>query len=326
MSIFNTLEETVLNVFRKKEKAKMLTADKAEYVLKLQREQLDKLIFAFTSFNDAELVSLNKKYMKTPVTTSNKDNVVTVLPTIQKQLTGKVGTLERNVPFTGILSVAKTLRKVNDELLKNISGFVSDKGMELHQTKITTVMLLGMLQEADFFCNYTVYLWTHFTDTITKNKPYPIGYQAKYLNENVNRYIGLLNDVGNSTSYSFIKSADLIKRKNADLILYANNQSFLSFLDKSAYTGSNERQLKEGIIGFNVVGSIVDMWNMWKHDRYLKNKAFKEMLENQVAALRYDLMDVSYDSPEYKTLLQRIEVYNTEIAKYDKKLREYEED
>ena len=326
MSIFNTLEETVLNVFRKKEKAKMLTADKAEYVLKLQREQLDKLIFAFTSFNDAELVSLNKKYMKTPVTTSNKDNVVTVLPTIQKQLTGKVGTLERNVPFTGILSVAKTLRKVNDELLKNISGFVSDKGMELHQTKITTVMLLGMLQEADFFCNYTVYLWTHFTDTITKNKPYPIGYQAKYLNENVNRYIGLLNDVGNSTSYSFIKSADLIKRKNADLILYANNQSFLSFLDKSVYTGSNERQLKEGIIGFNVVGSIVDMWNMWKHDKYLKNKAFKEMLENQVAALRYDLMDVSYDSPEYKTLLQRIEVYNTEIAKYDKKLREYEED
>ena len=50
------------------------------------------------------------------------------------------------------------------------------------------------------------------------------------------------------------------------------------------------------------------------------------MLENQVAALRYDLMEVDYDSPEYKTLLQRIEVYNTEIAKYDKKLREYEEE
>lgn len=326
MGIFNTLEETVLRVFRNKEKSKMLTADKAEYVLKLQREQLEKLIYAFTAFNNDELVSLQKKYFKTPVNASDKNSVCTVIPTIQKQLTGKVGTLERNVPFTGILSVAKSLLKVNGELLKNINSFVPDKGMELHQTKITTVMLLGMLQEADFFCSYTGYLWTHFTDTITKNKPYPIGYQARYLKENLDRYAGLLNDIGNSDNYSFIRNVDIIKKKNADLILYANDQTFLSFLDKSAYSGSNERQIKEGIIGFNIVGSIVDTWNMWKHERYLKNKAFKEMLENQVAALRYDLMDVSYDSPEYKTLLNRIDVYNTEIAKYDKKLREYEED
>lgn len=326
MSIFNTLEQVVLRMFRNKEKARMLTVDKAEYILKLQKEQLEKLIFAFSSFNNAELVALNKKYMKTPVDPKNKDNVVTVIPYIQKHLTGKVGTLERSVPFSGILEASKKLLKANDELLKNVHHYIPETDTKLYQAKVTTVMLLGMLQEADFFCNYTSYLWTHFTDTITKNKPYPIGYQAKYLNENVERYVNMVNDICNKTSYSFIKNADVIKRKNADLILYSQDSSFLSFLDKSAYDGSSQRQIKEGIIGFNIVGEIVELWNEWKHNKYLKHKAFKEMLENQVAALRYDLMDVSYDSPEYKTLLQRIEVYNTEIAKYDKKLREYEEE
>lgn len=326
MSIFDSLEQTVLRLFKKPEKA-YLTPDKVEFILKIEKEQLEKLIQVFSSFSNSNMVSLNKKYMKTPVDTKNKNNVVTVIPTIQKQLTGKVGNLERNVPFSGIHHVAKILLKVNAELLKNVNNFVPEEGMNISNTKISSVMLLGMLQEADMFCKYTCYLWSHFTDTITKNNPYPIGYQAKWLNMCLPRYIAILNDVGNrDMGYSFVRDVDAIKRKNADLILYTNNQSFLSFLDKSAFSGSDQRRVREGIIGFNMVGYIVELWNMWKHDKYLQNKAFKETLENQIAALRYDLMDVSPDSPEYQTLLKRIELYNTEIAKYDKKLREYEEE
>lgn len=327
MSIFDTLEQTVLRLFQNKDKAAMLTADKVEYILKLQKEQLEKLQQVFSSFNSGNMVSLNKKYMKTPVDTKNKNNVVMVIPTIQKLLHGKVGNLERNVPFSGIHHVTKVLLKVNGELLKNVSKFIPEEGMPISQTKISTVMLLGMLQEADFFCNYTCYLWSHFTDTITKNNPYPIGYQAIYLNQHKERYINLLNDVGNKDmGYSFVRDTDAIKRKNADLILYNDGQTFLNFLDKSAFSGSDQRRIREGIVGFNLVGYIVELWNMWKHDTYLKNKAFKESLENQVAALRYELMDVSTDSSEYQILLKRIEMYNTEIAKYDKKLREYEEE
>lgn len=327
MSIFDTLEQTVLRLFKKQDKAPYLTSDKAEFVLKIQKEQLEKLIQVFSSFNSSNMVSLNKKYMKTPVDPKNKNNVVMVIPTIQKKLVGKVGNLERNVPFSGIHHVAKILLKVNGELLKNIDSFIPNEGMNISNTKISSIMLLGMLQEADMFCKYTCYLWTHFTDTITKNNPYPIGYQAKWLNMCLDRYIDILNDVGNKDmGYSFVRDTDAIKRKNADLILYNNNQTFLSFLDKSAYSGSDQRRIREGIIGFNIVGYIVEMWNLWKHDKYLQNKAFKESLENQVAALRYDLMDVSQDSPEYQTLLKRIEMYNDEIVKYDKKLKEYEEE
>ena len=56
MSIFDTLEQTVLRLFQNKDKAAMLTADKVEYILKLQKEQLEKLQQVFSSFNTTQFL------------------------------------------------------------------------------------------------------------------------------------------------------------------------------------------------------------------------------------------------------------------------------
>ena len=42
--------------------------------------------------------------------------------------------------------------------------------------------------------------------------------------------------------------------------------------------------------------------------------------------MKYELMDVDEDSPEYKLLIKRIKQYEDKIASYDKKIQQYEQE
>lgn len=327
MSIFSDLAKVVVDAVSKNKKTTMLTNDNLGYLLKIQSEGLNQLISSLSVFSPTEANSLLKKYLQIRFNQSDKNNVGYIVPALLRQYKGKALVAERKSFFGATIDTARIFLRLNEELQRNLGSFTKEAGVILYETKLSTVMLLGILREIDFFINYCSYLWGHVTDSISRSKFVPIGYQAKYLKDGLEKYITIVNDVCNKEStYSFIRSINEIKKKHADLLLYANGQSFLDFLDPSAYGSTEQRQLQNGIIGFNIVAYIVERIDEYKHCVYMKNKLYKEWLENKIALMRYDLMNVSPDSPEYQKILKRIEAYDAEIAKYDKKLREYEEE
>ena len=111
-----------------------------------------------------------------------------------------------------------------------------------------------------------------------------------------------------------------------DLILYADGTSGLPMLNPSAFNSQAKSKIQHGIKGFNVVATIADWWNEYRVNKYNENKSFKEWLEANRARLLYELSNTDPNSPEVLRLNKIIDVYNREIADYDAKLREFEED
>lgn len=325
MNPFPELSNSILSLVKKKIKAGSLTQEKVDYLLSIQQEMLDALIVAFNTFDKSNLVTFMQKYFKIPSDPKNKNSVNYILPILIKSYTGRAAAAEKNKPFDAIADAAEILKKINTELKRNLDTFIPNQTITLFEGKISTVMLLGLLRETDLFINYTSYLWGHFVESVTKLQTIPIGYRAKYLQSNLKYYIKLINDITNKEyNYSFVQDINGIKKKNADLILYANNQTFSGFVDPRNYSGSSSRRLVKGIAVFNAISWLAERWDDYKHNKYLKNKNFKEWLENQSALLRLDLMNVQYDSPEYQRIAKIITLYNNKIAEYDQKIQEYE--
>ena len=326
MGVFETLSDKILSLVKKKDNTK-ITQENFISILKLQKESLDNLYSTLLKFNTNELSKLSKFYYNTKFDHNNKNDVSYILPTLMRKYKGKALVLEKKSIFGAALFSVSVFIKLNEELLRNIDKFVKDEGIKLYEGKISTVMFYGILMETDFLINYITYLWGHFSGSISKTKLYPIPYQAKFLRENLDPFINLINNTcEKDATYSLVKEQDQLRKQNIDMLLYNNGQTFLNFLDTNAISGTGNRKLINGVIGLNIVSKIVMVFNSWKHAQYMKNKMTKEYYENKVALMRFDLLGVDPNSEEYKTIAKRIELYEEEISKLDREIKTYEEE
>ena len=71
---------------------------------------------------------------------------------------------------------------------------------------------------------------------------------------------------------------------------------------------------------------VLSLWDDWKHERYLKNRDFKEWLEQSATLLRLEANNHDPNSPEYQRLMRIIEAYDKKIVDYDRKLNDYEKE
>lgn len=326
MGILDSLSDKILSLVKKKDSTK-ITQENISSILKLQKETLENLYRAITSFKPEEMAKFSKKYFSTKFNPSNKDNVSYILPTLMKKYKGKALILEKKSLFGAEAFALSVFIKINEELLRNIDKFIRSEGIKLYEGKISTVMLFGVLMETEFISNYISYLFNHVSGAVTKTQLYPIPYQAKYLQENIEPFITLINNTcEKDATYSLVKEQEQLRKQNADLLLYNNDQTFLSFLNNNAISNTGNRKLTSGVLGLGIVGEIVSAINVWLHARYVKQKMTKEYYENKVALMRFDLLGIDPNSEEYRTIAKRIELYEAEIAKLDKQIREYEEE
>lgn len=188
-------------------------------------------------------------------------------------------------------------------------------------------MVFGVFQEINMFNKYTSFLIENFSNGCSGIIQNPMGYRVKFLREHKEEYIAAVNNaVNNSGLYSFLQDINKIKSNNMDLILYADGASGLPMLNPSAFNIQAKSKIKHGIKGFNVVSAISDWWYDYRLNKYNENKSFKEWLEANRARLMFELSNTDPNSPEAIRLNKIIDVYNREIADYDAKLREFEED
>jgi hypothetical protein len=326
MDIFKNLETALVSLIKKKLKLNSLSPDNIKQVCEFQEGYLRNLIEAMEVFEDNVMLNLRDKYFATPKRRDRIDNQHLILD-LKSKLSGKAGLYERNRTFGAALKVAKDYLKIMVEIRVNAAKLLSDKSITIDSARITDVMVLGVLREVDVFVRYTSYLWEYFRMVIEQSPKDQDLYRARYLADNQDLYFAILNNVcDRQSNYSFMVEARAIKRKNADLVLYANGNSFFPVVKPSEYNDDTKQILASGILGLNFFAWVVSKWDEWKHTQYKKMKVHKEWLEQEQARLRQIVMDADPNSSQVATTEKYIEAYSAKITELDREISEYEKD
>ena len=327
MSIFDTISKSVAKIFTRTDKQNLkLSAEQVETLARLQKDGLNNVVNTLSVFTQSELNSLYKKYL-TNIRTNDSNKVGYIIPSFTKKFQSKALVAETSHCFGATLLAAKNLTCILDEVLKNFEEYIPEEGLLINQTKVSTIVILGVIYQAKFLNDYINYLWSHFTKTVVNDTSSTLPYQGKYLSINYDKFITVINNACNKDSvHSFIKSLKDLKAKHADGYLYQDGKLFLNYADKNAYSSLDNEKIVDGLVGFNIVAHAFTWLDIYNHNEYLKKKSLKEKYESTVALMRYELMDVDEDSPEYKLLMKRIKQYEDKIASYDKKIQQYEQE
>lgn len=321
--VFDTLEQRVVGFVKAKLKLGSMTVGHVQEICKFQREYLDSFIDCFGAFTPKDLNNLRNQYLAKAAPQIRKEAKRIILD-MKQELHGKAGLFERNGAFGAAHETAKKLIKIVDEISKNAKNLVQNQHIKIEESKITDVVMLGILRECDLFTKYTSNLWEMFLAVIDDGAS-PAPYRINFLLDNQEAYFEILENVCDKAhNYTFLNEIDAIKRNNADLLLYANNNSFLSFLNPSNYTKSHELHVKHGIIGFNIFSWIASKWRDWEYSQLQKTKKHREWLRQEEFRFKQILMEQDPNSPAAKETKKYIEAYSAEIARLDQQINEIE--
>lgn len=323
MTIFKTLENAVINLIQKKLKTNSLSVDNIKEICSFQESYLNDIIDSLERFETPAINTLRDKYFAVTKRQDRINNQHIILD-LKSQLKGKAGLEERNRAFGAALKVAKDYLMIAREVKAGAHRLIEDKVVTIESARMTDVMLLGILREMDLFVRYTGYLFEYFQIVLSGSRE-QLPYRARFLADNQATYMILLETVlSRSQGYSFLTETRAIKRKNADLILYANGASFMQFLNPSNYTKDNQVTLSQGVFGLAIFAWIASKWDDWKHSQYKKTKVHKEWLEQERARLQQISMDTDPNSDQAVTTARYIEAYSQKIAELDQEITEYE--
>lgn len=327
MSIFDTISKSVAKIFTRNDKQNLkISAEQVETLARLQKDGLNSVVNTLSVFTSSDMNSLYKKYL-TNIRSNDSSKVGYIIPSFTKKFQSKALVEETKQVFGATLLASKNYVSILDEILKNFNEYIPEEGLLINNTKVSTIMILGVIYQAKFLNDYINYLWSHFTKTVVNDASANLPYQGKFLSVNYDKFITIVNTSCNRDSAKvFLNSIRTLKQKHADAFLYQDGRVFLTYADKNAYSGVDNEKIVDGLIGFNIVAHVFTWLDIFNHNEYLKKKMLKEKYESTVALMRYELMDVDEESPEYKILMKRIKQYEDKIASYDKKIQEYEQE
>lgn len=325
MDILENLAKTIIKLIKDRIHLGSLTTDDIAELVKIERTDLYNLIEVLDQFSTEQINALRDKFKMVTKRPQDKIDNRYLITSLTQTLRGKAQTEERVRCFGSMLKCAKIYYGICDEILKNLHQLFPNKSIAIDSTKISDVMLLGILREMDAFVKYTSFLFEYFTLVITNGENQKL-YRQAYLAENTTTVTNLINNILNKTSnYSFIKDIDRIKRSHVDLTLgVTGDSSFLSFLDLNKFTPQDQTHLEFGTFGLSIFGWLTEILEQWKYANHKRAKLRKEWLTEQKARLLLELADASPDSQQARDLQKYIDAYSDAIAQQDKLISAYE--
>lgn len=322
-SVFQSLEQKVLGFIKSKFHLGSMSIEQVQDLCKLELSYLNNIIDTIGSLPKDSLNLMRNKYLNTEYP-GDKYGTKRIILDLKEGLHGKAGLYERDAAFGSIVEAAKKLKKIIDEVNKGAKSLIEEGTITVEQSRVSDVIILGILREADLFVKYSSYLWELFMTVLDRDKP-QVPYRSQYLADNFEAFSGILEHVcDKSANYSFLKEIDYLKRKNADLMLFAKGSSFLPFLNRSNYSASDELHVQHGIIGFNIFAWIASKWEDWKYAKNQEARKHREWLKQEEFRFRQLLNESDPNSQDAKRTKKYIEAYSAEIAKLDQQIAEYE--
>lgn len=244
-----------------------------------------------------------------------------------KGLSGKARAVEEKRFLGSILKVNKEFIDILKELNDHLDELFEKKKVDIYDTRMSQIAILGILKNSDCVANFSLYLYSFLTRVGKTSDSIP-RYRDVFMQENVAKVSMLTNLVlMHKGPYEFLNNVRKLRSKGADLILGANGSfSFTNFINRSFYTPDILDALLSALSCLNVFSAVGNWIDDYKIDKNNRNKEIKEWLENHVALLRMDLEKADKSSQEYARLEKIIKAYDEKIAEYDERIKEFEEE
>lgn len=237
--------------------------------------------------------------------------------------------LHTKVGFDPFVMLAQNLRTVLQMIERNVNVLFSEKFTTIYNAKISQLAVFRIVEQAQIFSNYAVYLFDGVLYEIVVNEGVhelnqPKPYRYEFINKYKSGVVELLK-VGSlpNGANQLIAEIDNL-RKSMDTTLLDDRDQ----VNSAIKTVKNKFGLIEG--GATILASIFRYFGEWgvlmRNLRYQKMIQEKEWLQNHSDLLKLQLNGVDPNSDEYRKAVKIINTYNDMIRDLDLKISSYMED
>lgn len=276
--------------------------------------------------NDKDMNDWYNSTLKT-VLAQSRERSKDIYTEFVKGLRGKALRVEEKRFMESIYDVNLSFTKILTELNNNLDELFEKKKVDIYDTRMSQIAILGILKNSDCVANFSLYLYSFLTRVGKSSDSIP-RYRDVFMEENVAKVAMITNQVLDKKGpYEFLSNVRKLRSKGADLILGANGTfSFTNFINRGFYTPDIIDALLSALSCLNIFAAVGNWIDDYKIDRNNRDKEIKEWLENHVALLRMDLEQADKSSKEYAKLEKIIKAYDEKIAEYDERIKKFEEE
>lgn len=302
----------------------------------IQKEDIEELIRANISAHESlEEVSEGmsdkevKDWIKDSVSITlkqSKSPIKNILLDFGSELTGKAVVFERERPLSSLIEANREYAKLLGNIAKNLDKIMEDGFVEIYNSRLSTISLLGLIADSDTLINFTMYLYTFLVRASVGDYDSIPKYRTVYLLDNYSAAASIVNNMCNHKGrFEFLSNVNRLQQKGLDLVVSkdgefgVNEQVTAGFIGEGLLITIGSALSKINI--FDAVGKWIDDY---KFSKYNRNKEIREWIRTHVSLLKIQLAEAEPSSREYTKLFNIIRAYDTMIAEYDEKIADYE--
>lgn len=326
VSVFQALGSALINHTKDKAQMQSLRKDDVVTILKQNIEMHNNNYDVLDVMETSEMNNWMLKVTEALNHTEGKSR--DVYDRYCKGLSSGANALERKRFLGSLKFINRNIVPVLNEILKNIDNFMENDTVELYETRMSQLALLGICRDSTRIATFTQYLYTYLirvTDDSYADIP---RYREEYMLDNVDKVSKIVsNFIDRRGYYNFNQDMMKIKRQNADLILGANGKfSFNQYIGsvRNFYTADLLDCIMSALSSLNLYDHVMNFIDDYKLERNSRNKETKEWLETHVAILRMELAEKDKSSKEYTRLENIIKAYDAKITEYDEAIQAFE--
>ena len=243
-------------------------------------------------------------------------------------LSSNASALERKRFLLSLRKANHDIIPVLNAILSNIDDCMENDTVDLYETRMSQLAVLGICRDSTKLATFTQYLYTYLVRVTADTYSDIPRYREEYMINNVDKVSKMVSDfIDRKGYYNFNQDMTRIKRQNADLILGANGKfSFNQYIGsvRNFYTADILDSILSALSCLNLYDHVMNFIDDYKLERNNRNKEIKTWMESHVAILRIELADKDRMSSEYAKLENIIKAYDAKIAEYDEAIQTFE--
>ena len=228
--------------------------------------------------------------------------------------------------FTTFVTCAQNIEAVLKNLERNINSIFNEKYTTIYNTKLSQASVLVMVNAAQLFVNYAIYLFDGILYEIIVNEGehelnQPRPYRYKFIQNNQKAVLEILKIGGLPQGANLLISELDRIRKNFNHMLIDNHNNVNKELG-TYQTGFGF--IKTGLfILAKIFRYFGEFGVVYRNLQYQKMLQEKEWLQNHNDLLKLQLSGMDPNSDEYRKAVKIINTYNDMISKLDDQINSY---
>lgn len=323
--IFGIIADKLITHTKDTARVKSLRKEDVRTIINQNIKMHNDLKFSLSVMSDSDMHTWMSNTVR-PGLNESVDKLRDSYDNFCKKLTGSAISDERKCPLKSLAKANGKYVEILTKIDAKLDDFIDKEKIDLYETRMSQLAILGLLRDSNLIVNYTMYLYSYLVRVAKGDVNSIPGYRQQYILDNTDKAASIVSKILDKRgAYAFLNDVDRIRRQNADLILGANGKfNFHILANRGFYTPDFIDTLLGALACLNLYDAAANFIDDYKIDRNNRNKETREWLNNHVALLRLDLAETDPSSKEYTKLVNIIKAYDEKIAEYDEEINHFE--